>query len=112
MLSEGIGQRIREVRQSQGCSARELARMLEGTISQAGLSRIESGKKIPDAGQLLALSWALAVPMEDFLDETPLRDRVEWAARSDRGIDMTAAKEELLPYLRLRIRLDEVQVGR
>ncbi|WP_277870847.1 helix-turn-helix domain-containing protein [Trueperella bialowiezensis] len=102
MELKGIGGRIRQMRELRGLSARELTRRLDGVISQAGLSRIENGTKNPDAAELLALAWALGVAVSELVDECPLSERVQWAARSEQQVDVRDVRERLLPYLQLR----------
>ncbi|OCA94838.1 hypothetical protein ACU20_05555 [Actinobaculum suis] len=90
------------MRECRGLSARELTRRLDGVISQAGLSRIENGVKKPDVAELLALAWALGVPVSELVEESPLSQRVQWAARSEQQVDVRDIRERLLPYLQLR----------
>ncbi|WP_341828388.1 helix-turn-helix transcriptional regulator [Trueperella pyogenes] len=102
MESENIGRRIKDMRERRGLSARELTRRLDGVISQAGLSRIENGVKKPDMAELLALAWVLGVAASEIIEDFPLSQRVQWAARSEQQVDVRDVRERLLPYLQLR----------
>ncbi|WP_216387078.1 helix-turn-helix domain-containing protein [Arcanobacterium phocae] len=108
MLPADIGTRIREIREEQGVSARALAEKADGVFSQATLSRIESGKREPKLDELLVLSWLLSAPLDEFTDDVRLKDRVTWAARSEAEVDTQSVRNDLLPFLRLRIMLDSV----
>lgn len=63
-------------------SQRQVVAETGGAVSQAALSRIESGQTVPTISQKVALSWALGVDIDDFLDVEPLGERVHFAVRS------------------------------
>ena len=69
---------------------------------------MENGQKTPTTSELLALSWALGVGLDEFIDEVPLSKRITWAARSKSTPDVSAALEQLTSQLQLRNTLDEV----
>ena len=103
-----VSQRLKTIREERKMSGRALAKATDCVLTQSDISRIENAQKIPDMGELLALSWALGVHVDEFFEEQSLMERSRWAARSQSdGMD-DDLKRDLLKYLRLRIMLNEV----
>ncbi len=91
-MSISIGKRVKIFREKLGMTQPDASE--RAGISQATWSRIETEQKIPTAGELLGLSWALGVPFDTILGKSPLRDRLKFAARS--SATATASDEELI----------------
>ncbi|MFC5369399.1 helix-turn-helix domain-containing protein [Arcanobacterium bovis] len=108
MIPDDFGSRLREIREQRNLSGRDLAQQLDNVISQSGICRLEKGTKLPTASELLALSWALGVSIDELIDEHKLSDRVRYVARSTSNPDLKSARDALLPYLQLRITLNQV----
>ncbi|WP_448074017.1 helix-turn-helix domain-containing protein [Georgenia yuyongxinii] len=100
-----VGERIARARQSWNRSQRDLE--IETGISQATLSRIESGQRPVKLNEVLSLSWALGYTVAELTGLSPVRDRMECAARADAGASMAAMQEELTHFLELDAFLDE-----
>lgn len=107
-----FGARLRAMRESRGLNQRVLAATLEGVISQSGVSRMEKGEKVPSPSELVALSWALGVSLEELTDPVPLSERRTWAARSAGFADVSDALDRLTAQLQLRNTLDQVSAHR
>ena len=88
---------------------RALAKATNDALSQSGIVRIEKGDKRPSPSELLALSWALGVSLDELTDEQPLGERKIWAARSKHRVDVTDALDRLTAQLQLRNTLQEVR---
>lgn len=100
-----FGERVRTQRQLRGLSQRELAAMTEGILSQPTLARLEKGTATPTLHHIMALSWALGIDAAELVDATPLSKRVRVAARGHQT-KVEGATRALLPYLQLRVNLD------
>lgn len=91
-MSVSIGKRVKMFREKLDMTQPEASE--RAGISQATWSRIENGRKIPTAGEILGLSWALGVPFDTVLGTSPLRGRLKFAARS--SATATDSDEELI----------------
>lgn len=100
-----LGDRIKRARATWDRSQRDLE--AETGISQATLSRIESGERPAKMNEVLSLSWALGYTVAELTGHSPVRERVECAARAGDGADMAAMQEELTHFLELDAYLDE-----
>lgn len=108
VVPDDFGARLKSMRLARGMNQRQLAAALDGVVSQSGIARMENGQKVPTTSELLAMSWALGVGIDEFTDEVPLSKRRTWAARSEFTTDVSAALEQLTIQLQLRNTLDEV----
>lgn len=106
-----FGTRVRKARESRGWTQREAAAHSDGLLSQPTIQRLESGTKTPSIDQVLALSYALGIAAEELVEDHPLSSRVQVAARGENLAPevINAAKLALLPYLQLRVRLQELE---
>jgi transcriptional regulator with XRE-family HTH domain len=95
-MSTSIGTRVKIFRENLGMT--QPAASQRAGISQATWSRIENGQKVPTAGEILGLSWALGVPFDTVLGRSPMRDRLKFAARS--SATATASAEDLTAKIR------------
>lgn len=100
-----FGERVRAQRQLRGLSQRELAAMTDELLSQPTLARLEKGTATPTLHHIMALAWALGVDAAELVDATPLSKRVRVAARGHET-KVEDARQALLPYLQLRVNLD------
>jgi transcriptional regulator with XRE-family HTH domain len=95
-MSISIGKRVKIFREKLGMTQPQASE--RAGISQATWSRIETEQKIPTAGEILGLSWALGIPYDTVLGKSPMRDRLTFAARSSAAT--TASDEELITEIR------------
>lgn len=100
-----FGERVRTQRKLRGLSQRELAAMTDEILSQPTLARLEKGTSTPTLHHIMALTWALGIDAAEFVDATPLSQRVRVAPRGD-GVGVDTATQQLLPFLQLRVNLD------
>ncbi len=100
-----FGERVRAQRQLRDLSQRDLAAMTDEILSQPTLARLEKGTATPTLHHIMALAWALGVDAAELADATPLSKRVRVAARGHET-KVEDATQALLPYLQLRVNLD------
>lgn len=100
-----FGERVRTQRQLRSLSQRELAAMTDEILSQPTLARLEKGTATPTLHHIMALAWALGIDAAELVDATPLSKRVHVAARGHET-KVEDARQALLPYLQLRVNLD------
>ena len=99
-MSVSIGKRVKFFRENLGMTQPQSSE--RAGISQATWSRIETEQKVPTAGEVLGLSWALGIPFDTILGKSPIRDRIRFAARSSTTVTASdqeqaeAIKEEML----------------
>lgn len=67
-----IGKNIKRLRRGRGYSQEQLARKLN--VTQGAVSHWEQGANTPDTAQLLALARVFDVSLDEFTDDSPLRD--------------------------------------
>ncbi|MEZ5184970.1 MAG: helix-turn-helix transcriptional regulator [Candidatus Nanopelagicales bacterium] len=109
-MNDTIGDRIRRAREAWGKSQRDVG--AETGLSQARLSRIESGTTEPRLNEVVSLSWALGCTVTELTGHSPVRDRAQFAARADAGADLTGLRDELTHFLEIDALLDELGVAR
>ena len=109
--SNFFGARLRQMRTDRGMTTRDLADATDGVVSQSAVSRLENGKAAYSLEQVMALSWALGVPLNELVEENPVSQRVQAVARTsqdDASVkDVEEAQKMLLPYLQLRALLTQ-----
>jgi len=94
-----IGQRIRELRETEHLSQRGLADRLH--MTQAAVSNWESGKRVPGLDDLIAVARALGRDVNDFLPEqrTParvlLRATAESLDQDGLGLELRELSQEI-----------------
>lgn len=67
-----IGKNIKRLRREKGYSQEQLARKLK--VTQGAVSHWEQGISNPEAAQLLSIAEVFGVSLEQFTDDSPLRD--------------------------------------
>lgn len=79
-----LGQKIRELRDEQDLSLRELAKKLDG-ISAAHLSDIELGRRYPSDDLLTKIARKLGVPLDDLqsYDTRPPMEQLKRMTEAD-----------------------------
>ena len=99
MIMESTGARIRRYREQAGLSQRDLE--LRVDLSQATIARIETGQRATKPYELSAIAVALGCPESSLLENHPLRDRVQYAARTnnDGRPNDEAVKDKLFYFL-------------
>jgi len=71
-IKEKIGQRLREIRRSQGLTQKALAEM--AGIDYTYIGKIERAEQLPSLGVLIKISETLSLPLDRFIiDESTLR---------------------------------------
>jgi transcriptional regulator with XRE-family HTH domain len=94
--SRDVGQRLREAREQEGLSLRELARRLE--LSASALSQIETGKSRPSVKTLYAIVSELGISLDE-LFENPTA-ATEMPVEGVRGSgDGSAVKSTVAPVV-------------
>jgi Zn-dependent peptidase ImmA (M78 family)/transcriptional regulator with XRE-family HTH domain len=102
-----VGERIRQERERAGYSQRQLAE--RSVLSQSTLNRIELGTRArATLVEIDRIASALEIPVRHLTSGNPLRDRVEFAARTNDLVpeDRDAAIRHVLEVLELDARLD------
>lgn len=95
-----LGRRLREVREAAGVS-QDAARATIA-VSQPTYSRIEAGQRILKGDELVALADLFGVRAASIVGEARLRERAQYAARTDGSQpEMTAMRVRLYAYLEL-----------
>ena len=97
--SPTIGARIAQARSASGLAQRDLER--ETGISQTTLCRIENGTREPKMNEVLAIAWATGSTISELTGHSPVRDRVQCAARASDEASMDTIRRELTHYLEL-----------
>jgi transcriptional regulator with XRE-family HTH domain len=103
------GARIESARERLGVSQRTLAR--KSGISQATLSRVESGDRAPKMTEMILIADALGCSLSEISEHSAVRDRVVCFARGENGSDMSGLRGELVHLLELDAYLDEYGVA-
>lgn len=87
-----IGERVKELRKTQGYSLNELAQMTG--ISEATLSRVENNQTLITAHNLYILSKVLGVDITAFFKEatTPIRTGIRSVCRKGDGVPIDTAR--------------------
>lgn len=75
--------RIRHYREKAGLTQRGLQELTE--ISQSTINRIESGQRPVKPYELTAIAQALGCPESSLVEHHEVRDRIQWAARTNAG---------------------------
>ena len=67
-----IGKNIKRLRREKGYSQEQLARKLN--VTQGAVSHWENGTTYPEAAQLLSIAELFGVTLDQFMDDSPVRD--------------------------------------
>jgi predicted transcriptional regulator len=100
-----VGERIAQMRKAADISQRTLQR--KTGISQASLSRIESGERAPKMNEVASLAWALGSSVAELTGHSAVRDRVDCVARASDNASMDDMRRELTHYLELDAYLED-----
>ncbi|NDL56633.1 helix-turn-helix domain-containing protein [Phytoactinopolyspora sp. XMNu-373] len=103
------GSRIERARERLGMSQRALAG--RAGLSQATLSRIESGERTPKMNEIVLIAAALGCAVSEISERSAVRDRVVCFARAENGSDMSGLRGELVHLLELDAYLDEYGIS-
>lgn len=104
-----VGARIDRARDAAGVSQRLLAETTG--ISQATLSRIISGARVPKVPEVLAIAWATGTTVAELTGTGTVADRAQCVARATNGTDMDEMREALLHMLELDAYLDDQAIS-
>lgn len=99
ITAEVTAPRIRAARLRQGWDQRKLES--ESGVSQSTLSRIESGKRVPSMPEILQLAAALGTSLGSLTGQSPVRERLVFAARTQDDQAAEALKDRLAFYLEM-----------
>lgn len=94
-----FGTRIRQARERQGWTQRRLAS--EAALSQTMVSHIEAKKRPATIPELLKIAAALGTTLGDLTGESPVRDRLLYAARTNEDTRAEEMKNRLAYYLEM-----------
>ena len=94
-----FGLRVRAARERQGWTQRRLA--AESGISQPMIARIESQERTAKVPELIKVAAALGTTLGDLTGESPVRDRLVYAARTSDNAAADAMKDRLAFYLEM-----------
>jgi transcriptional regulator with XRE-family HTH domain len=81
-ISVDVGSKLKEMREEQGLSIRELAR--RSGISANALSMIERGRTSPSVSTLYKVASALNVPITTLFQSTPEREKIVFRKATER----------------------------
>ena len=95
------GDRIKHYRMQNGMSQRALEEKID--LSQSTITRIENGDRPVKPYELSAIALALGCPESSLMESHPLRDRVQYAARTAVGKhpDTESVKDHLFYLLEM-----------
>ena len=93
------GRRISDRRTQLGLSQRSLAR--QAHLSQATLSRIESGERAAKMDEVLRVASVLGTSVSSLVSESPLASRVQFAHRMTQLVDATTVRARLIQLLEI-----------
>lgn len=94
-----VGARVRAARERQRWNQRTLAD--SAGLSQATLSRIESGGRLPSMPEMLQLAAALGTSLGDLTGQSAVRARLTCAARSEDDAVAEALRDRMAFYLEM-----------
>lgn len=116
-----LSKKIREAREKQGYSQKEFAIMLN--VSQASVSKYETGETVPRMNKLKEISSKLKYPLSYFLDDmkapheenTPLQERrkeiIDVIRDYWEGLGLDGKKEALLDEPLIRFCISRIEAG-
>lgn len=95
------GERIKRYRIQNGMSQRDLEDQID--LSQSTITRIENGQRAVKPYEISAIAVALGCPESSLMETHPLRNRVQYAARTSAGKtpDTDSVKDYLLHLLEM-----------
>lgn len=109
-MGDGLADHLVAARERVGLSQRTVAGRTG--LSQATLSRIESGDRTPKANELLSLAWTLGVGIDVLTGRSTVADRVQCIARSTDDLASDGLRAELISLLEIDARLDDHGISR
>lgn len=99
-MDAALGRRLRQVRETAGVSQEDACGAI--SVSQATYSRIETGQRIVDGAELVALADRFGVRTGVIVGDVLVRERAQMAARTDgTSSPMDVMREKLFAYLEL-----------
>lgn len=101
-----FGPRIKAAREHRGWNQRSLARA--SGLSQSTLQRLETLERTATIPELIRIAAALGTTVGDVTGESPVRDRLVYAARTSDDAAADAMKERLAFYLEMDASFDEL----
>ncbi|WP_404290672.1 helix-turn-helix domain-containing protein [Glutamicibacter arilaitensis] len=96
------GDRIKNYRVQAEISQRDLESRTE--LSQSTIARIESGDRIVKPYELAAIAHALGCPESSLMESDPIRDRVQFAART--SVDAKPNTQQVKDHLLYLLEMD------
>jgi transcriptional regulator with XRE-family HTH domain len=104
------GTRIAERRADAGLTQRKLEE--KTGISQSTLNRIERGAREAKMDELISIAWALGTTYGDLIDDSEVRDRLQFAGRAGSSEAFEMMKNEVAFFFELDDYLDAFGVAR
>jgi len=114
-----MGKKIREARDKKGLNQKEFAEKLN--VSQASVSKYESGENIPRMNRLKQIASILEQPLHYFLEETPGREEDGSQKRKKEimnviqefwdGLGIDGKREAILDEPLIRFCISRIQSG-
>ena len=101
-----FGPRIRAARERRGWKQRPLAKA--SGLSQATLHRLETQDRTATIPELIRIAAALGTTLGDLTGESPVRDRLIYAARTSDNTAAEEMKERLALYLEMDAYFDDL----
>lgn len=101
-----FGPRIRAARERKGWKQRPLA--TASGLSQSTLQRLETQERTATIPELLRIAAALGTTLGDLTGESPVRDRLVYAARTSDDTAAEQMKERLAVFLEMDATFEEL----
>ena len=114
-----MGKKIKEAREKKGFNQKDFAKMLN--VSQASVSKYESGENVPKMKKLKEIASILEYPLSYFLDETLDQDQDSSQERKKeimkvvrefwKGLGLDGKKEVILDEPLVRFCISRIEGG-
>lgn len=101
-----FGPRVRAARDRHAWDQRRLA--TEAGLSQSMVSNIETQKRTATIPELIKIAAALGTTIGDLTGESPVRDRLVYAARTTNNANAEAMKDRLAYYLEMDAHFEDL----
>ncbi|GAB7002618.1 hypothetical protein JCM18899A_00890 [Nocardioides sp. AN3] len=106
MQAPTFGPRVKAARDRAHLDQRELA--AASGVSQSALSRIENGSKTPTIPELIKIAAGIGTTLGDLTGQSPVRDRLVYAARTTNDAAAEAMKDRLAFYLEMDAHFEDL----
>lgn len=100
-----FGQRVEAARRRGGLTQRDLGAV--SGLSASTINRVETAKKSPSIPELLKIAAGLGTTLGALTGESPVRDRLTFAARTTNDATAEDMKDRLAYYLEMDAHFEE-----